>query len=771
MKEIVAEEKKSNKCAPIIFEFNQLSTLLLWNANDLNGFYAGNHTLTCPSLRKIDVFNCAKLTLYKSILSTCSSQTSFQDDKFSILRQQPPFIMEEVIPNLEELRFEHKDANMILQVQNSSTLFTKIKFLGLSNYTNEETTFPYWLLQNVPTLESLSVDWSFLKKIFQDEGEGQISDTRLKTLTLNGLPKLQHICEEGSRINPVLESLEYLYLHGCSSLTNLLLSSATLNHLTCVEIKCCKRLKSLFRSLVAQSLDKLTTLKIKCCHALEEIIVREENIVDIAFVNLEILMLECLPSLNKFCSSKCFLKFPLLEEVIVRDCNTPDCPRMKVFSDGNTSTPNLRKVKIAEKDQEQFWNRNINDTINNMFVDKVAFRQFKYLSLSDYPELKNLWYGKFDGNIMFSNLKYLVVEKCDFLSDVLFSSNVLQVLHGLEDLEVRNCDSLEVVFDVKGMKSSKEILNSQLKRLTLSNLPKLKQIWNNDPYEIMSFGNLCTVNISICQSLLYVFSSSLCKDLGNLELLELDTCEVKEIVATEYEGSMEISFNFPQLTQIRLRLLTNLNSFYRRKHTLECPSLKVLNVYRCEKLRMFYFNGLDPLDHDESHNDMLFQQPMFSIEKLSSKLEDFTINGTDAFRMLNAYFQENIFSKIKVLRLQCFNETPTIFLNDFHAVFPNLKSLIVRYSSFEILFPISKGSAVGNLNKKISKQITKLWLYELENIKYIWHEELPPDHPLLQDLESLLVCSCPSLLSLVPSSISFTYLTNLEVDTLKTLLS
>ncbi|XP_004514678.1 uncharacterized protein [Cicer arietinum] len=758
MKEIVAEEKESKR-ATLKFEFNQLSTLLLWDLCHLKGFYAGNHTLTCPSLRKIDVYNCAKLTLYKSILSTCSSQTSFRDDRFSILKQQPPFITEEVIPNLEHLRFKHEDANMILQAQHSSTLFTKLTFLGLSNYKNEEATFPYWFLQNVPTLESLTIDWSFFKKIFQDEGEGQISDTRLKTLTLNGLPKLQYICEEGSRIDPVLESLEYLHLYSCSTLTNLLPSSATLNHLTHLGITDCNGLKSLFRSPIAQSLDKLTTLKIKCCNALEEIIVGEENIVDIAFVSLEILMLECLSSLNKFCSSKCFLKFPLLEEVIVREC-----PRMRIFSDGNTSTPNLRKVKTAENDQERFWKGNINDTINNMFLDKVAFRQFKYLALSDYPELKNVWYGKLDENFGFSNLKSLVVEKCDFLSNVLFPSNALQVLHRLEDLEVRNCDSLEALFDVKGMKSSKEILSSQLKRLTLSSLPKLKQIWSTDPYEIMSFGNLWTVNISICQSLLYVFSLSLCKDLGNLKLLELNTCGVKEIVATEDEGSMEINFNFPQLTQMTLRLLTNLNSFYRRKHTLECPLLKALNVYRCERLRMFSLNFLDPVDHDESHNDMLFQQPLFSIEKLCYKLEDFTINATDAFRMLNAYCQENIFSKIRLLRLQCFDETPTIFLNDFHAIFPNLKTLTVRNSSFEVLFPVAKGSTVSNLNKKISKQITELWLYELENIKYIWHEELPLDHPLLQDLEGLIVWSCPSLLSLVPSSIAFTYLTYLDVD-------
>jgi len=136
--------------------------------------------------------------------------------------------------------------------------------------------------------------------------------------------------------------------------------------------------------------------------------------------------------------------------------------------------------------------------------------------------------------------------------------------------------------------------------------------------------------------------------------------------------------------------------------------------------------------------------------------------------MLNGSSQENIFLKIELLRLQCFDETPTIFLNDFHALFPNLISLMVRNSSFEILFT-SKGTT-GNFNKKIYKQVKHLCLYELENIKYIWHEDFPLDHPLLQDLEVLEAWSCPNLINLVPSSTSFTKLKNLSVDNCKELI-
>jgi len=240
--------------------------------------------------------------------------------------------------------------------------------------------------------------------------------------------------------------------------------------------------------------------------------------------------------------------------------------------------------------------------------------------LSEYPELKDLWYGQLHHNV-FCNLKHLVVERCDFLSHVLFPSNVMQVLQTLEVLEVKDCDSLEAVFDVKGLKSQEITIkqSTQLKTLTLSSLPKLKRIWNENPHEIISFGNLCKVDVSWCQSLLYIFPYSLCLDLGHLEMLAIKSCGVKEIVLMDESGSMEINFNFPQLKVMMLHHLANLKSFYQEKHTLDCPSLKTLNVYRCEGLRMFYSNNSDlqqPYSVDENL-DMVFQQPLFCIEKVN----------------------------------------------------------------------------------------------------------------------------------------------------------
>jgi hypothetical protein len=107
----------------------------------------------------------------------------------------------------------------------------------------------------------------------------------------------------------------------------------------------------------------------------------------------------------------------------------------------------------------------------------------------------------------------------------------------------------------------------------------------------------------MCQSLSYIFPLSLCEDLENLEMLEIMLCGVEQIVAME-EGSMEHSFSFPQLNKLILSHLANLTSFYRGKHSLDCPSLKELNVYGCA------FNHLD----------------LFSIEKVNFILTCFCLS-------------------------------------------------------------------------------------------------------------------------------------------------
>lgn len=263
---------------------------------------------------------------------------------------------------------------MLLQGQLSGDFFSNLKQLRLYNFEDEQATFPYWFLQNVPNLEWLFVDYSAFKEIFRDERfadeEGHIKvRTRLKKLTLHELRGLKYICKEGSKIDPILEALEYIIVKRCSNMVNLVSSSNSFSHLTYLEIGSCNRLRNLVASSTARSLAKLREMKITDCNSLETVVFEkgDETKEGIEFSSLETLELSSLPQLCKFCLSKCFIKFPLLEEVIIRRC-----PRMEIFSEGDTNTPSLRKVQVEEDDKECFWEGNLNRTIKKLFVDKVC---------------------------------------------------------------------------------------------------------------------------------------------------------------------------------------------------------------------------------------------------------------------------------------------------------------------------------------------------------------------------------------------------------------
>ncbi|RHN78626.1 putative P-loop containing nucleoside triphosphate hydrolase, leucine-rich repeat domain, L [Medicago truncatula] len=755
MKEIVAKEKENSVFADPIFEFNKLSRLMFYNLGKLKGFYAGNYTLVCPSLRDIHVFNCAKLNVYRT-LSTSSSKSNHQDGKLLDLIQQPLFIVEEVIPNLKELGIDQKEANIILQAQNSNALFSKMTLLVLSDFKNEEATFPYWFLQNVRTLEVLSVECSCFKKIFQDEEQiSEETHTKIKALVLTKLPKLQQLCKEGSRIDPVLEFLEEFIVNGCSSLTNLFPSSVTLNNLEYLKIENCNGLKYLITSFTARSLDKLTTLEVKDCNSLEEVIKGEEN-VGITFITLETLKLECLPSLNKFCSSNGFLKFPLLKEVIVREC-----PRMKKFSEGNISTPILRKIKIAENDEEWHWKENLNDTINNMFEDKVAFGYFKHLKLSEYPELKESWYGKLEHNV-FRSLKYLVVHNCDFLSEVLFQPNLLEVLTNLEELDIKDCNSLEAVFDLKD-EFAKEIVvknSSQLKKLKLSNVPKLKHVWKEDPHDTMRFQNLSEVSVEECTSLISIFPLTVARDMMQLQSLRVSNCGIEEIVAKE-EGTNEIvNFVFSHLTFIRLELLPKLKAFFVGVHSLQCKSLKTIYLFGCPKIELFKTE----LRHQESsRSDVLnisTYQPLFVIEEVLTNVERLALNNKD-LGILQSQYSGVQFNNVKHIDVCQFYTEEDAFPYWFLKNVPSLESLLVQWSIFTEIF---QGEQLISTEKEtqISPRLKLLKLWQLHKLQYICKEGFKMD-PILHFIEIIIVHQCSSLIKLVPSSVTFTYLTYLEV--------
>ncbi|KAI9112234.1 hypothetical protein K1719_016757 [Acacia pycnantha] len=497
-------------------------------------------------------------------------------------------------------------------------------------------------------------------------------------------------------------------------------------------------------------------MKISNCNSLEKVVIEEKEGSDedeIIFSNLEILELECLPKIKRFCSSNCSLNLPLLEEVVVNKC-----PRMDSFSGKDTSTPKLQKISSKE-DGKVYWEGDINKTIKKLFADMVMFSSFNHLEFSEYPELKDIWYSQV-GQKIFCNLKHLTVCKCTFLSNTLFSSILLQLLYTLEELEVAECGSLEAVFDVKASNDTtmKSKGVSGLKKLTLSGLSNLKHIWNKEAGDIISFGNLQIVKVDECPNLKYVFSSSLCQELRQLEVLHIESCGVEKIVANE-EGLEELKFHFPLLRMLRLLNLTQLNDFYPKRYILECPSLKAFNIRRCGSLQIFAFKHLDSYKLKGGCGDLPIQQALFHIEKVPENLKEISLTERDAMRLLNGNYEKKLFQRVETVRLQYFQETPMQFLNDLIQKFPATTTLQAHCSYFKTLFPSEE---IGHCSIESPPQIKTLWLSLLEKLEHIWNDNSALDTFVL-NLEHLCIYECCRLIRLAPPLTSFTNLITLEV--------
>jgi len=199
--------------------------------------------------------------------------------------------------------------------------------------------------------------------------------------------------------------------------------------------------------------------------------------------------------------------------------------------------------------------------------------------------------------------------------------HVLPYLKNLEKLNVHSSDAARVIFDIDESEIKTKGMVSNLKKLTLNNLPNLKCVWKKNLGRIVSFPNLEEVVVNGCGSLVTLLSSSLAKSLEKLKTLHMAECEnLVEIVGEEDERGqgMTLTFEFPCLTLLYLWNMRLLSSFYPGKHYLECPVLDTLWVAYCPKLKLFT-SDFDDSDKDEVIKAPItpLQQPLFLLEKVT----------------------------------------------------------------------------------------------------------------------------------------------------------
>ena len=218
----------------------------------------------------------------------------------------------------------------------------------------------------------------------------------------------------------------------------------------------------------------------------------------------------------------------------------------------------------------------------------------------------------------FCKLNQLSVDQCENLMNI-FPPNMLRRLQNLKTLQISDCNLVEEIFVVRGANVD-EICDkgsTQLRYLTLHNLPKLNNVWTSDLEAILTFQNLRQVQVFKCKTLKSLFPVSVAKSLEQLESLIINDCGLmEEIVALEEGLETMTQLVFPRITFLSLQLLPELKCFYRGKHTLEWPSLIRLRIHKCDKVKVVASNELSFPDTNGLSHHVPVQQPFFLIEKV-----------------------------------------------------------------------------------------------------------------------------------------------------------
>ncbi|WJX72592.1 hypothetical protein P8452_56456 [Trifolium repens] len=639
---------------------------------------------------------------------------------------------------------------------------------------------------------------------------------QVKNLCIQDSTELQYIVNSMGLVHPhpALRNLETLALQNLFSLEEICHGQTPIHSFTKLkyfEVEGCHKLTKLLWYSLVKNLPQLLEIKIFDCKMITEVIVFQISEVDIEinkimFPKLRSLELEHLPSLISFCS------VPLAADKHLKKCgeNYDDTQCVPVaLIDQKVEMPHLELLKLSNINSRKLWDDNLpghsfvqnltsltidkcvsityafsssvaRDVVNlkhlwisncqrleEIFVsdgkfgnvsNSVVFPNLETLEISHMEHLKSLWHNQLAPN-SFCKLKQLEIQSCNKLSNV-FPSYVLDKLQNLEKLTVTDCPALEVVFETQSLQveGGKQMrLEMQLGTLILENLPKLKHIWSGNPNESFKFQNLCILNVMDCESLNHVFSLSLAKELQHLQELCIRSCGVESIVARDEMANTSSNpiLIFPELKFLKFEFLQQLQNFYPGLYTFDCPVLRNVDVFHCDKLVLF--ESMSQLNYQD--NVTVDIPPLLSIEKVVSKTSKLILNCKDVTMLCNGQLNDEPIYTVKDLSLRCFHDVLDKFPSGFLQRFINLENLEVICSSFtEVLL----SESFGTVHSEATMKLRRLKLDRLQNLKFICREK-SEGQLVLQNMEYLSVYLCSKLKNIFPSSMVFENLQELVV--------
>ncbi|KAH9657288.1 Disease resistance protein RPS2 [Citrus sinensis] len=324
----------------------------------------------------------------------------------------------------------------------------------------------------------------------------------------------------------------------------------SLQSLTELNVSRCNNLTYIFTLSQARSLVQLKTLQVSYCKRLECIIEAKfdhnEGEISAVYGNtilelplLRKLRFEGLPELISFCSENYYLTWPALEELDVSSC-----PKLTV----NSTELEANLQYLGEK------------------------------------------------------LRILRVGKCSYLRDTI--DDLLK--HGLKNLETLYIGELrvQVIFQVEAIiaEGQENKLFPCLKTLWLENLRELQVLYHEGPTHNFSLQSLTYLSVDGCAMLRRLFSSTLARNLLQLEELFIQGCwELEQIIDEDEDEDHLQPVCFPKLTRISVYYCPKLKHLFHISVAPSLQKLKHLSLAANDELEEVFWHkdGADVTDYNE----------------------------------------------------------------------------------------------------------------------------------------------------------------------------
>ncbi|RXH91579.1 hypothetical protein DVH24_020602 [Malus domestica] len=162
--------------------------------------------------------------------------------------------------------------------------------------------------------------------------------------------------------------------------------------------------------------------------------------------------------------------------------------------------------------------------------------------------------------------------------------------HGLEMLLKGSCEDLyldgsEGADNVVHHSGSEDF--QQLKHLHVENNAQFTHIITEE----VVLPNLTSLVVADCDRLTFVLSSSMARNLVQLQKLEITGCEsMEEIVSTKEYGEEKTDVMFCKLQHLNLEYLPKLSRFCSGSCNVQFPSLESLKLEGCKEVKGFVFD-------------------------------------------------------------------------------------------------------------------------------------------------------------------------------------